>query len=86
MTFAAKGSRVLCALVLVLGLAACRRGQEEQGPAERAGKAVDDPLRESADRMNEAGKKVGEAAGKAGQEVGKAMEDAGKRLQETPAR
>ena len=83
MTLGSKSSRLLCAALLVFGLAACRR-EEDQGPAERAGKALDDALRESADKMNDAGRKVGDAMSKAGDEVGKAMEDAGKKLQGTP--
>ena len=82
MTLESRGTRFLCAAVLALGLIACRR--QEEGPGERAGKAIDDALRESSEKMNEAGKKVGQAAEKAGDEMGKAMEDAGKRLQQTP--
>jgi hypothetical protein len=83
MTLASRSMRFLCATVLTLSLIACRR-QEEQGPGERAGKAMDDALRESSEKMNDAGKKVGQAMEKAGDEMGKAMEDAGKRLQQTP--
>ncbi len=83
MTFASRRTRLLCVAVLALSLIACRR-QEEQGPGERAGKAIDEALRESSEKMNEAGKKVGDAMQKAGDETGKAMEDAGKRLQQTP--
>jgi hypothetical protein len=80
-----KTAALLRAALLFSALAACRR-EEYQGPAERAGKQIDDALRESGEKLNEAGKKVGDALGKAGDEVGKAMEDAGKKLQETPSR
>lgn len=55
---------VTATLALLLGLTAC---QKEQGPAERAGQAVDNAV-----------KKTGEQIEKAGEQIQKAAEEAKK--------
>ena len=59
---------VLCSAVLVVSITACKK----EGPAERAGKSIDESL-------GKAGKKIDESAGKAGEKI----EDAGKKLKES---
>lgn len=73
---------------LAFALAACTRHQEE-GPAEKAGKAVDDAIRDAGKQMNNAAEKVDESMHKAGEQIGKAAEktgeavkDAGKKMQD----
>ena len=47
------------AIGLLLGLAAC---QKEEGPAERAGKAMDSAVKTTGEKIEEAGKKIQESA------------------------
>lgn len=52
----------VCAItlcVLTAGLGAC---QKEEGPAERAGKAVDNAVKKTGEKIEEAGKKIQDAA------------------------
>ncbi len=44
---------------LLLGLAAC---QKEEGPAERAGKAMDNAVKKTGEKIEKAGEKIQEAA------------------------
>jgi len=71
--------------VLAIGLQGCSR--QEEGPAEKAGKAADDAMRKAGEKMNDAAgqmhesmQKAGEEMGKATQEMGQAMKDAGKKM------
>jgi len=59
---------VLCSGMLIVAFTACKK----EGPAERAGKKVDDA-------MEKAGEKIKGAADKAGEKI----EDAGKKLKES---
>ena len=77
---------LLSAGVLVFGLQSCSR--HEEGPAEKAGKAVDDAMRDAGEKMDQAARqthesmhKAGEEMGKATEQVGQAMKDAGKKMQ-----
>lgn len=47
------------AIGLLLGLAAC---QKEEGPAERAGKAMDNAVKKTGEKIEKAGEKIQEAA------------------------
>ncbi len=47
------------AIGLLSGLAAC---QKEQGPAERAGQAVDNAVKKAGEKIEKAGEKIQEAA------------------------
>lgn len=47
------------AIGLLLGLTAC---QKEQGPAERAGQAVDNAVKKAGEKIEKAGEKIQEAA------------------------
>ncbi len=68
------------ALGLTLSLGACAK--KEEGPAEKAGKAVDEAMREGAHKMDEASHKAGDAMRDAGDRMGQAMQDAGKKMQD----
>jgi hypothetical protein len=50
---------VLVAGFLVAGLSACKK---EEGPAERAGKAVDNAVQEAGKKIEQAGEKIQDAA------------------------
>lgn len=50
---------VLIAGALVAGLSACKK---EEGPAERAGKAVDNAVQTAGEKIEKAGEKVQDAA------------------------
>jgi hypothetical protein len=54
---------VLLTGALVTGLSACMK---EEGPAERAGKAVDNAVQEAGKKIEQAGEKVQDAAKEAG--------------------
>lgn len=69
-------SLLLCAGIFAASLGGCSR--HEEGAAEKAGKAVDDAMRESAQKMNQAGQKVGEAMQQAGEKMGESMPDTSK--------
>jgi osmotically-inducible protein OsmY len=82
-----KTALLLSVGVLALGLQACRRGEE--GAGEKAGKAVDDAMRDAGEKMDEAAEKMSESMHKAGKEMGRAteqmgeaMKDAGKKIEE----
>ncbi len=50
---------VLATSVLVAGLSGCKK---EEGPAERAGKAVDNAVQKAGEQIEKAGEKVQDAA------------------------
>lgn len=50
---------VLAAVILFAGLSAC---QKEEGPAERAGKAVDNAVQKAGEKVEKAGEKIQDAA------------------------
>src|SRR5262249_37317570 len=72
---------VLCAAALLVGAVACSK-QEGQGPAEEAGKKIDDAMRDSAKKLDDAGQKMGEAMQKAGEAMGKAAEKTGQAMED----
>lgn len=56
------GKNVMTALlssVLIAGLSAC---QKEEGPAERAGKAMDNAVEKAGEKIEKAGEKIQDAA------------------------
>lgn len=59
MKFSGKVMTVLVAGVLVAGLSACKK---EEGPVERAGKAVDNAVQEAGKKVEQAGEKIQDAA------------------------
>lgn len=52
-------SAVLVALVLVSALSAC---EKKEGPAERAGKAIDNTVQSAGQQIEKAGEKIQDAA------------------------
>ena len=53
---------VLALSTLIAGLAAC---QKEEGPAERAGKAMDNAVKQAGEKIEKAGEKIQDAANEA---------------------
>ncbi|MDQ8022442.1 MAG: hypothetical protein REI94_11430 [Moraxellaceae bacterium] len=65
---------VLTAASLTLGLAAC----EKEGPAERAGEAIDNALGTKKEPET-----IGEKAAETGEAIGQKIEDAGEKIQDS---
>lgn len=59
-------------MLLAIGLAAC----DNPGPAESAGKKIDQTANQAGQKINEAADKVGEEFGEQGMKTGIAIEDA----------
>lgn len=57
--FFSKALTVLAMGILMTGLSAC---QKEEGPAERAGKAVDNAVQKAGEKVEQAGEKIQDAA------------------------
>jgi hypothetical protein len=83
---------MFAALLMLAGAAGCNRQQEEMGPAQKAGKAVDDAgarvaakLHEPIDKANEAAQqardKIEDAAGDARAGLDTATEKVGKKVE-----
>jgi hypothetical protein len=62
---------------LVMSLtAACH----DEGPAERAGRKIDDAAHDASDAMKDAGEQARDTMGEAGRTLGEKMEDAGEKM------
>ena len=70
---------LLGSAMIMLSLAACGG---EKGPAEKAGRKVDESVEKAADKIEEAGKKMEEAAEETGEKMKELKEEAGKKLEE----
>ena len=57
-TFAKKSASLAAALAMMLAVAAC----EKEGPAERAGKSVDNAVENTGEKIEHAGEKVQDEA------------------------
>jgi hypothetical protein len=57
--FFSRALTVLVMGILVAGLSAC---QKEEGPAERAGKAIDNAVQTAGEKVEQAGEKIQDAA------------------------
>jgi hypothetical protein len=71
------------ALAVLAAIAGCNRHQDDMGPAQKAGKAVDDAgaqvaaeLHKPIDKANEAAQAVAQSADKAREQIKDATEDA----------
>lgn len=62
MNFNRKLLTMLALSALIAGLAAC---QKEEGPAERAGKAMDNAVKKAGEQIEKAGEKIQDAANEA---------------------
>jgi hypothetical protein len=71
---------ILVAVVMGLSMnltAACHK----EGPAEQAGRKIDDATQDAGDAMKDAGEKARDKMGDAGRTLGEKMEDAGEKAQ-----
>jgi hypothetical protein len=69
---------ILIAMGLTMSLtSACRK----EGPAERAGREIDDATRDAGDAMKDAGERARDKMGDAGRTLGEKMEEAGENMQ-----
>ena len=59
MNFKKSAAVVLAAGILMAGLSGCKK---EEGPAERAGKAVDNAVQKAGEKIEQAGEKIQDAA------------------------
>jgi hypothetical protein len=59
MNFKKSAAMVLAAGVLMAGLSGCKK---EEGPVERAGKAVDNAVQKAGEQVEKAGEKIQDAA------------------------
>lgn len=59
MDFKKSAVTVLTACILIAGLPGCKK---EEGPAERAGKALDNAVQKAGEQIEQAGKKIQDAA------------------------
>ncbi len=57
--FTGNATMALALLILMTGLSAC---QKQEGPAERAGKAVDNAVEKAGEKIEKAGEKIQDAA------------------------
>lgn len=62
---------LLFAVVLLLSAAACKRDPQGEGPAEQAGKKIDQAMDRAGEKLGEALQRGGDAAKKAGQDLQK---------------
>ena len=72
-----------CVLLLlvcfnVLGLGSCKRGEE--GPAEKAGKQIDQAIENAAKKLEETREQVSEQAAEAQKKLGEKIEETGKSI------
>lgn len=86
MAISAVGKTVLV-LAMLASLAACKKRDEEMGPAQKAGAAIDNTgdkvardLHDKLDKAHDAAKKVEDAARATGDQIEDATEDASKGL------
>lgn len=68
---------VIASAGLMVALVACQRNE---GPAERAGKQVDEVTQKAGEKIEQAGEKVKETAEQAGEKIKETAEEAKKKL------
>jgi hypothetical protein len=72
--------KILVPIIMGLAMnltAACH----DEGPAERAGRKIDDATHDAGDALKDAGEKARDKTGDAGRTLGEKMEDAGEKMQ-----
>jgi hypothetical protein len=77
--FEQKSVAIIASAALLLALAGCQK--QEEGPAERAGKKIDQATEKAAQQVDKATDKVGQQVDKATQQVGQQLEKAGEKMQ-----
>lgn len=65
MSVSRKLSMVFCAGLIVFSFAACQK----EGPAERAGKSIDQNVEKAGDKLDNAAEKTGEKLDEAGKKI-----------------
>lgn len=71
---------LLMALVMVFSVALMGCGTDE-GPAEKAGKQIDQTVEKAGDKMEDTGDKISDSVEDAKEKLGEKMEEAGEKLQ-----
>ena len=72
---------ILISLAMGLAAVSLTVACHEEGPAERAGRKIDDATHDAGDAMKDAGDKARDKMGDAGRTLGEKMEDAGEKMQ-----
>jgi hypothetical protein len=70
----------------VIGLGACEKKNESAGPAETAGREIDQAAATTNDKLQKAGDKISESAIELRKKVGEKMEQAGEKMQKAADR
>lgn len=73
---------VILSVILAAGLGACQKNDpsaEQQGPAETAGKQIDQAAAKAGEHLNKAAEKAGEGLAKVGEKLQGAAEEAQKK-------
>jgi len=86
-----KTQKILLAVMLLGGLAACHKSDDKRiGPAEQAGREIDQATQRAAvqldhanDKLSDAARDTGDKLNKAAEVVGEKVERAGEKIQET---
>lgn len=71
----------LIASFVVMGLSACEKKNETAGPAETAGREIDQAAAATNDKLQKAGEKISAGASDLKKKVGEKMEQAGEKMQ-----
>ena len=72
---------VTAACLALAGLSACEK-KTDSGPAETAGKEIDQAAAKTNDKLQQAGEKISEGANKLTKKIGEKMEQAGEKMQQ----
>jgi uncharacterized lipoprotein YehR (DUF1307 family) len=72
---------IIFACFALAGLSACEK-KAESGPAETAGKEIDQATAKTNDKLKQAGEKISEGANTLTKKVGEKMEQAGEKIQQ----
>jgi uncharacterized lipoprotein YehR (DUF1307 family) len=73
---------VLCA-TLALALGGCQKPEDKRiGPAEQAGREIDQAAAKAGDKLEQAGEKLDQAAQQAGEKLNKATEKLGEKVEQ----
>jgi len=75
-----KSVAIFASAALLLALAGCQK--QEEGPAERAGKQIDQATEKVVQQADKATEKVGQQVDKATEKVGQQLEKAGEKIQD----
>ncbi|HEX2604536.1 MAG TPA: hypothetical protein VHL60_07675 [Oxalicibacterium sp.] len=70
----------------LVGLGACEKKNDSPGPAETAGKQIDQAAATANDKLQQAGEKLGESTSEMRKKLGEKMEQAGEKIQQAADR